>query len=423
MACLRRYARHRLARLVVLATNLGLALASLGLWVIAFTQGLSWRADFTMLYTGASMVRSGLSDGLYDLGMQAAMQQQILEGLYLAGGLLPFNYPPHLALLLTPIAWLSLDQAYLVWSALQFATLACAGWMLSRHLRAEGASAQTRCMAIAGVAALPFVGSALLLGALSILMLVGWLGYALAFRRGKSGWAAFWVLVMTLKPQVAVVPALVLLASRRWRAVGLVVGIGLALVLITSSVLQPSAWLGFLETLLRSFQGDASLGIVPGSMVNLRGLLATLSGDRARTAVSLVTTLGFALSLLAVIWLWRAEEEDRADLDLRMAFVLLLGILFSPHAYPQDVVLLVVPTLLFWCYLRHAGRHGQLFGSVALICPALFWITERFLRDVLSGAPVPALVMVGLGAVMLPALLRHRRSSGLPNCSGSADSP
>jgi len=413
---------RRLTRLVILAVNLGLALASLGLWIVALQKGLSWRADFTMLYTGASIVGEGLCDRLYDLGVQAAIQQQILGGRHLAGGVLPFNYPPYLALLLVPLARLSLDQAYLVWSALQVAALGLAGWILCRHLKAEGINVRTRYVALAAVAALPFVGTALLLGALSNLMLLGWLGYALAVRRGRNGWAAFWVLVMTLKPQVAVVPALVLLASRRWRAVGLVVGFGLGIALITCLALGCDVWPGFLEMLTSSFGGDASLGIVPGDMVNLRGFLVSLLGEGSMEAVSVISVFAFVLSLLVVIWLWSGAESDRADFDLRMAFSLLLGLLFSLHGYPQDAVLLVVPVLLFWHYLVRVGRHVRMLGIIASICPALFWVTERFLSAAVLGLRMPAVAMLVLTVWMLGEAGFHiapSASTGSPRSSST----
>ncbi len=66
MATLKLLIVRRTPRLVLGAINAGLALGSLGLWVIAYAQGLTWRADFTSFYTGWSLVIKGLGMNLYD---------------------------------------------------------------------------------------------------------------------------------------------------------------------------------------------------------------------------------------------------------------------------------------------------------------------------------------------------------------------
>ena len=61
-------------------------------------RGMLWRADFTNFYTGWSIVLAGDGQRLYDLAIQARVQQQILDGRSFADGLLPYVNPPHLTL-------------------------------------------------------------------------------------------------------------------------------------------------------------------------------------------------------------------------------------------------------------------------------------------------------------------------------------
>ncbi|HQE93092.1 MAG TPA: hypothetical protein PLH19_09845 [Anaerolineae bacterium] len=79
----------------IFVLNVALALSSFGLWGLALRQGLYWRADFTMLYTGGMLVREGHGTQLYDLEVQTQYQQQILSGKSFRDGVLPFNYPPY----------------------------------------------------------------------------------------------------------------------------------------------------------------------------------------------------------------------------------------------------------------------------------------------------------------------------------------
>ena len=58
--------------------NVGLALGNVGLWLSAMRQGLFWRADFTALYTGGTLVQEGQGAHLYDFEVQTRYQQEIL---------------------------------------------------------------------------------------------------------------------------------------------------------------------------------------------------------------------------------------------------------------------------------------------------------------------------------------------------------
>ncbi len=401
---------RRLPRLMM-ALNVGLTAGGLALWAIAYRQGLSWRADFTVLYTGSSMVIRGLSDHLYDFGVQAMVQQEILAGRYLAGGLLPFNYPPHLALIFAPLGYLRLEQAYVAWFLVQLGLLGYIGWRLWRHLEMERASVLVRCLVISAVAALPFVSNALILGALSLLMLVSWLGFALALRRGDGVGVAVWVVVMTLKPQVAVVPALILVVSQRGKPLRLLVGLAVAVLLVTSAAFGPAVWPGFIGAVLRTFAGDVSLGVTPAVMYTLRGTLASILGNAGHPVVGIASLVGLAASSVVVAWLWWEGRAERTDVELRIAFSLFLGLLFSLHAYPQDTVLAVVPCMLFGSYLQRSARRAALLTRFLVLVPGLFWVTERILDTTALIIRIPTLMMALICVWILHELM-HAGSGG-----------
>lgn len=393
--------KHRLTRLVRLATNIGLTLASLGLWVVATTQGLSWRADFTAFYTGWTLVVDGLALDLYDYDLQTMTQQRILEGRHLADGLLAFYYPPHAAVFFAPLGKLTLDQAYLVWTGLQVGLLVCICWILWRHLSREGVSPAARWLLISTVVALPFVGTTLLLGAFSTLMLLCVLCFALALRRGDDLGAGLWVVLMTFKPQVAFLPGLILVAARRWKAVGVLMFSGLLIFALTSLGLGSQIWASFGRALLTAFGADGSLGVAPSAMYNLRGLCAGVFGDRFAGSGDTIGLAGFIASVVLTLWMWSGVRRGGADFDLWMSATLLMSVFLNLHVNPQDGILLVVPAMLFWHYLRRVGRGAQMFGIIVSICPALFWVTERFLSAPVLGLRAPVVVMVGLGIWML----------------------
>ncbi len=91
-----------------------------------------------------------------------------------------------IALLFAPIGSLTLDWAYLVWTAFQIGLLVWVCAVLWRHLASEGVDPVERRLLISAALALPFVGTTLLLGSFSSLMLLCVLQFALALRRGKD---------------------------------------------------------------------------------------------------------------------------------------------------------------------------------------------------------------------------------------------
>ena len=377
MPSLVRFVESRRLWLVAMALNAGLALGSLALWGAAYAQHLTWRADFTQFYTGWTLVIGGQGHDLYDFTLQTQVQQQILGGRYLAGGLLPFNYPPHVALLFAPLAYLALDRAYLVWSVLQLGLLGWLWQVLLRHLRAGGVDDRARALAISAALALPAVGATLLLGALSTLMLICLLNFALALRRQDDAMAGFWLVLLTLKPQFAVIPALVLVAGRRWRAIGVAVGGGLIVVVVTMLVFGMSTWVDFASALYRTLGADDGLGVAPLAMDNLRGILTFLLGDSATGLINGISLFAFGVTLIFVLWLWTGRQAANLDFDIRMAIVLLLSMLFNPHVNPQDGVLLVAPTLFFWHHLRRSGDDCRALGVLVGTCPLAFWVVQR----------------------------------------------
>lgn len=386
------------------AINGGLAVSSLGLWVLAQIQGLTWQADFTAFYTGWSLVVNGNGMKLYDYEVQAAIQQQLLAGRHLAGGLLAYNYPPHVALVFSPLAYLPLNQSYLAWSVLQSGLLVALSWMLWRHLRAEGVPVFSRYLIISATLALPSIGTTVLLGAFSTLMLLCLLSFALTLRQNRDIQSGLWVVLMTFKPQVAVIPGMVLVASRRWKAVATLLGCGLLIFISTGLGLGFDVWTSFARSLFVTFEADLSLGVAPSSMYNLRGLLVSVFGDESTAVVNVISLLVFVASVLFTFWLWSGAVSKRVDFDLRMSITLLSGVLFNLHVNPQDGVLLVASALFFWHHLRHTGQATTVFGALAMICPMVFWLTERVLPH--PALPTPPLVMLGLGVWMLREMLR-----------------
>ncbi len=357
--------RRDLRTRLLIALNLGIALAYVGFWLIALHQKLTWRADFTAFYTAAVMVKDGIrGDRLYDFVLQTRYQQEILGGRYLADGLMAFYYPPYVALLLTPLAFLSRRSAYILWSVGQ---VVLAGVFLRRlwvFTKSEEWSMQTRLGLLSIVVALPSMMLTFLLGAFSLLMLTFLFELTVSMREDSKADAGLWMGLGALKPQVMLFPGVMLLATGRWQSLLVAAGVAGGLSLLGAIFLGPGAWYGFVGALIKAFGASDSLGVAPSAMINLKGVIASILPDVRSAPLNTMSLGALVLSILFVVSVWWQMKKHLPRVELALAVTLLCGLAFGPHVNPQDGLLAVIPGL--WLY--QASRKCRLERLWILLC-------------------------------------------------------
>jgi hypothetical protein len=280
---------HKLMFTGALILNLSLAISYVGLWIIQAQQGNLWRADFSAFYTSWVMVHDGEGSQIYNFQLEAQYQQNILGGRSFAEGLLPYNNPPHVALFFAPMAYLSLQHAYMLWTLIQAGLLLYLFWRL--YALAADWSPKERGMLLITAAALPSMLINFLLGAYSLLMLICLIQFTDALRHNRPIHIGFWFMVGMIKPQVMVLPGVVLLATRRWRALFFSLLGAFTLFLLSSLVLGWNIWLDYLNQLQTVSNFFGKYGIDPRDMYNFRGTLALLLGKEHANLVNGISTL------------------------------------------------------------------------------------------------------------------------------------
>jgi hypothetical protein len=350
-----------------LVLNLGLLAASLAVAARLAHEGEFWRADFVVFYTGGSMALEAPGGRLYDLDEQAACQQRRVPQRRGVLGLLPFNYPPHAALPLMPLALLPWQTAFALWELGQFVLLG----LLLRYLGrwTAGWDLTARCGAFAAVLAFPPLLMTFQLGQVSLLILVCLLGFYDALKEDRPWAAAGWLVLGTIKPQLLIAPAVTLVAARRWRVLAIAAGLLAAWGLAATAVLGWACWPGFLDIVRESARQCGNYGIDPLRMYNIKGMLLALLGSNHLGAVNGLSLAAAAAVVGVVLWMWRGRSHT-ADFDRRAGFTLLLGLLVNPHLNPADALTFVAPALLFGRSLR--GRSWRVFAVLAAVAPLLF---------------------------------------------------
>jgi hypothetical protein len=376
----------RICRRVLIAVYIGLALGfALTLIRTLTTPGGVLATDFTVFWTGWSLILHRPASALYSAAAQQAMQQSLMGGRYFQGGLMAFLNPPHAALAGVPFGWLadhaSERAAFAVWTGGNLALLA----ILDRYLREEWGSTAGRHEWVLTCALLAFypVFSAVNNGQTSILLAVAVLGVYRASERSQAWTAGAWLSVLSIKPQLLPLVLIYLAARRCWRVIACGTLILVTLAALTTAALGPSIWLNYLTQVrqLEVFWGNGT----PDYMLNVRGALTRMIGISQQPAIDAFAYLVWMLAMGVVAIVLVHRRVDRTD-DTRSAyaFVVAVALLTNPHLFVQDAVIWAVPLALHAAAIRRASSEWSWFAPFALSWPVLFAAT-RFL-DAESGS-------------------------------------
>ncbi len=354
---------------LAIALNAGLAFAAAALWFGMVARGEFWKGDFGAFYTGWSIVLDGRADRLFDLDTQADYQARLIPGRAVPGGYLPYFFPPHFSTF-APLALLPLPAAFAVWTALQAGLLVVVLRWLREDARAWGPAAPA--VAVAAFLAFEPLALTFQLGQQLLICLVALYGLARALPRGRTLPAAACLALATLKPQYALLPAAFLLGAGRWRVLFWAAGLFAAWTATVALLTGWHRWVEFLEvTAFHARQYDA-FAVYPLRWLNLKMCLVALLGPERLPLVNALTAAAVLLATAAVLVLGlAARRAGRARWELCFAVTSLLALVVSPHLYPHDALLLVVPAVLFYDALYRTGRPMRALAGFLVACPLL----------------------------------------------------
>ena len=351
--------------------NLGIAAAAMAAALYAAFDVYQWISvfeydhfhnDFTFYFAAA---RVGLSDGwpsLYDLARQQAELTAMGSGITIAE-LARYISPPPLAWLVVPFTALPYPAAYWAWSLLLLLALVVTWWCAAP----DAGRARVIYLA-AAVGWFPVIyglqlGQPAMIVAASVAV-----SYAL-LRRNHPWWAGVALGALALKPQLAFLVPLGLLAARRYRAfAGSVIALGL-LAALSAVALGPSGVSAYLDRLHFA-------STVP---VNRALTLAYVLGDAARPVQVFVA----AWTMLVI---YRLRHRG---VEWIYACALAGGMLATPYAHLDDLAML---GLAAWLALRA--------GVPVLVCVYFLVGAIGIEGEPLLG-PLPVLVIELVALVLI----------------------
>jgi len=303
------------------ATAVLFAIFDLYQWIAAYASD-HFHNDFTFYYIAAKI---GLAHGwpsIYDLSLQQAQLDALGSGIKVAE-LARYISPPPVAWLALPLTPLPYPAGYWIWSALLMAALV-GTW----YLAAPGAGRARVIYLAAAVGWLPVIYG-LQLGQPGMFVALGVAGSYALLRADRPMLAGAALSVLALKPQLAFLVPLALLAARHDRAVvGSVLALG-ALALASALALG-GAGLGAYE---------ARLSFAASVPVNHELTLAYFFGEAARPVQVVIAVWALAL----------AYRLRRRGIEWTYVCALVGGMLATPYVHLDDLAML---GLAAWLCLR-----------------------------------------------------------------------
>lgn len=383
-----------------------LALILLAAWNIlrllpsTVVYGARGAADFSIFYTGATIVKHGLGTHLYDLGVQAHFHSPFYRT-----HPLPYNHLAYELLIFLPFASLTFTQAFWLWNAINVLMVAISSALVSPYLR--NLFRPTALLTFFAVMAFYPTMTAFAGGQDSILLLLIFSAVYVLLKSGKDVAAGF-VLALGLFKFPLVLPFVVaFLLRKQWAFVrGFVLG---ALLVVAASI-AITGFGGVIDyfRLMNLLARHPEVGyIAPGQMPDARGFLFALFpyGTLIQGVVAAAIAIGWiALATFAY------PRERAIEFDAWFGLNLFVTAVASPHLYRHDLTPLILALLLVWNAMlafRTNGAVVLLFGfstAVLFATPVYELVNDR---GVTSYMFVPLLV----GAVAIALSLRRAEES------------
>jgi hypothetical protein len=331
--------------------------------------------DFTIFYAAGKMVREGMTGSLYDERAEFQIQRQFAPDVSIRHGALPYNHPPFEALLFVPFTFLAYFPAYVAWNAVNLGLLGLALWRLRPHvplLRSGPLAIWFLC----AVAFFPIF--ICLLQGQDMLLFFFFLATAyVCLQDGADFLAGCWLGMGIFRPHLVLPLAIILLFSRRLKAVFGIACSALAMAAVSIAVVGWPEFLDYPKYVWRLEQVMGSGAIVPDDMPNLRGLLTIFFRDGHTAALALGAAGSVLLLILAVRLFRRAELAG--NLELGFSVAVLVTILVSYHAFMYDLALLFLPALFLFdkAMASRAPRESALSVAALFFTPLLMFLWLR----------------------------------------------
>jgi hypothetical protein len=351
-------------------------------WAAWFVFSKPMVIDFLAYWAAARLALAGQIASVYDVAAHQAAEQVIAP----INGWLPFAYPPPFLLIVTPFGLAPYWLAFAMWVALTGMIYAL---VAGRRGALPYAMSHPAVLTNVLIGQNGFITGALFIGGLRTLRRNALLGGAILG-------------LMVIKPQLALLLPVAMIAGRQWKAIAGAIASATAALLAALAVFGTPAYQGFFK-ILPFFTHAMAVGRWPwNEMVSVFGLLRYY-GVPQNTALILHGVVALvAAGLVARAWWLDLEERD--------GILAAATLLIPPYLLTYDALLLVIPTL----WLVEQKRHLWVIPVAWLLC---FLPIAGYFEYYSGPNTISLAALLYLWALHVPATER-RRASELPSVAG-----
>ena len=342
------------------------------LFVVA-VETAAWRngSDFLAMWAAAKMVVSGHPALAYDV--PAILRLQDAAGFFRA----PFISPPPLLALIAPLGRLDYLPAFSVWMILNVATYVWALRLAMPRGLFWPATAFTVWVVTVGSGQLGLLTAALTIGAISCL-------------DRRKVLAGVLIGALIIKPHLAILFPVALIAAREWRAFVSAAVTVAVLLLFSGLLLGWDTFAAFLDQ--SSFTGSlvASHTYTLARMQSVLSLVASATGSMQLGWI--LQGISTAIVGFAVFRVWSRSSDPLTRSAVFCAAVPLA----TPYVFTYDLPLLIVP--LVWLAREGIRRGFRPWERITLVliffCPiAVEWLGRLHLAPFLCGGLLAAVLI------------------------------
>lgn len=293
--------------------------------------------DYTAFYAAGAMVREGRPADMYNLEAIAGAQSDLTGRSISVDDSLPYLNPPFVAVAFVPITLLSLSAATALLFGLNLLLVGIGGVGLQRLVgprdRRMGAFVWLAYLSAFSIFTL------FLQLQLSMLVVLAWLGFVHFQKQGRDAWSGAALGLGLVKPQLIILPVLLLCFRRRYLALLPLAVVGVVLGGVSIAVTGLDTVVDYPRFLLESTSWEGQ-GIFAHGMFGWNALVADLSGDP--TPSPLLVAI-FVLPTLGLMFMgWRSTDVNGREILPLLGLTLTGVLLTNPHLYLPDVILVDV---------------------------------------------------------------------------------
>ncbi len=353
-----------------------------------------FKLDFRSFYTSALMIQHGISENFYNFNTQFYFQKSIFN-LPNSQFLMPFLNPPYVAAIYYPFIFLSLKNAYFVFSILNiFISLISFYTLLSELYKKESNLSKYSLSLLFLLLFFP-VWVTIVQTQVSFFLLLSLVGSWYFLKHKKTIASGICLSLLFIKPHLVILPLFFLIVKKQWEVIFGCFIAGLMLSIISFLIVGYSGLINYLQVLVKMLFVGSSFAIHPQLEPTLRGFLQYIfqTSEILKIYIPLATGILIIISFLLFFTKGRLNSNSRT-FDYQWGLLIVSVILTSLHTNYHDLVLLLFPILLIlksitkvqlvylfvtaidFIFLAFAFTPFLLFPIIAIIFLILMYITK-----------------------------------------------